>query len=344
MRRGLLTSLFFILLTPAAHAQALYTIIDLGTNGGTISAGYAVNATGQVTGQFTITGDLFAHAFRATATNKISSPSADLGTLDNTSGSFSFGQGINDSGQVAGYSSFNGNVAIHAFRTTGAGQVSGGDLGTLSGGTNSQGYAINASGQVAGFSTLNSDANFHAFRSAATGSTTLTDLSSLAGAGGNSQGHAINLSGQVVGESDVTGGASHAFRTTATGTIATGSDLDSLAGVGGNSIALAINTAGVVVGQSDPAVAGSGQRAFVYDATMTMRDLNDLISPNSGWTLTVARGINDLGQVTGEGLISGQTHGFLLTPVPEPSLVLTGAAAGLLGWRLRRWRSRGVPA
>jgi hypothetical protein len=42
--------------------------------------------------------------------------------------------------------------------------------------------------------------------------------------------------------------------------------------------------------------------------------------------------------ICGYGTIGGQTHGFLLTPVPEPStIVLLGSAAiGLLGYAWRR--------
>jgi len=47
-----------------------------------------------------------------------------------------------------------------------------------------------------------------------------------------------------------------------------------------------------------------------------MQDLNDLLSPNSGWVLHVALGINDFGQIVGWGEHNGQTLGFLLTPTP----------------------------
>jgi len=71
-----------------------------------------------------------------------------------------------------------------------------------------------------------------------------------------------------------------------------------------------------------------------------MQDLNNLIDPNLGWTLTNAVGINDNGQICGYGQYGGQQEAFLLTPVPEPStLGLLGAAAlAALGyaWRWRR--------
>jgi hypothetical protein len=48
-----------------------------------------------------------------------------------------------------------------------------------------------------------------------------------------------------------------------------------------------------------------------------MHDLNDLVVDKAGWTLTEARAINDNEQIVGTGTNSaGQSHGFLLTPLP----------------------------
>ena len=49
-----------------------------------------------------------------------------------------------------------------------------------------------------------------------------------------------------------------------------------------------------------------------------MVDLNTLIDPLSGWVLSDAADINDAGQITGQGLIGGQYHAYLLTPVQIP--------------------------
>jgi hypothetical protein len=45
-----------------------------------------------------------------------------------------------------------------------------------------------------------------------------------------------------------------------------------------------------------------------------MVDLNDLIAQDSQWILQMAAGINDSGQIAGQGLINGETHAFLATP------------------------------
>ena len=73
-----------------------------------------------------------------------------------------------------------------------------------------------------------------------------------------------------------------------------------------------------------------------------MQDLNNLIAPDSGWTLEDATGINDSGQIVGYGINpSGQNDAFLLTPTPEPSTfaLLAAGAVGLLGYA---WRRRGT--
>ncbi len=94
---------------------------------------------------------------RALFVDLTSKEATDLGTLggkDSTTAS-----GINDEGQVAGYS-YTDNGAAHAF-ITGPDGVGVTDLGTL-GGDHSQAYGINDAGQVVGRSQTD-DGEFHAF-------------------------------------------------------------------------------------------------------------------------------------------------------------------------------------
>jgi hypothetical protein len=55
-------------------------------------------------------------------------------------------------------------------------------------------------------------------------------------------------------------------------------------------------------------------RPFIWSQRSGMRDLNTLISANSGWVLNSVTGINFWGQIVGSGTLNGQPHGFLLTP------------------------------
>jgi probable HAF family extracellular repeat protein len=104
----------------------------------------------------------------------------------------------------------------------------------------------------------------------------------------------------------------------------------SLGSLGGaNGVANALNNANQVVGWSQ--IASGAQHAFLY-SNGTMQDLNLLIPPLSGITLTSAVGINAAGEVVAFGTdASGQTNEYFLTPlespVPEPS---TFAIMGLM--------------
>lgn len=140
--------------TCAAHAVAvpMYTVVDLGTLGGSMSYAQAINNSGQITGASSLTGD---------PTDSLGNPifhtflyrnrqMADLGTLG---GDSSFGNAINDFGRVVGDSFLPGNpMAYGSFARHGVlynGNIKAG-LGSLGGSFGSSATGINNSGQVVG--------------------------------------------------------------------------------------------------------------------------------------------------------------------------------------------------
>jgi probable HAF family extracellular repeat protein len=169
---------------------------DLGSLGGEIVHGEAVNNLGQVTGS-DLKGALTANAVtRAFLYSRGSM--TDLGALIGP-GSFSEGHAINDTGQVTGEAVTAGSANSHAFLYA-AGMVT--DLGTL-GGSQSVGSGINNSGQVTGSARIVGDLGQHAFIYSAG---KMTDLGTLPN-GSNSVGYGINNGGQVTGSADT---ATHA--------------------------------------------------------------------------------------------------------------------------------------
>jgi probable HAF family extracellular repeat protein len=114
----------------------MYKVTDLGTLGGSQSAGLGINASGAVVGSADVAdGSYDAFLYDGTI--------HDLGTLGGTN---SQAFGVNDSGLVTGYSeTVNGSNLRHAFLYDGTMH----DIGTP-GGPFSEGVGINDKGQIAG--------------------------------------------------------------------------------------------------------------------------------------------------------------------------------------------------
>lgn len=326
----------FCFLASSAFAQVKYTIVDLGTLGGSVSVANAIDNDGRVVGRSTLAGDNITRAFlwqEGVMTN--------LGSLG---GSFSSANRIND-GDVIGTSELSGDTARHAvlfqngsvtdisvfpnylfcagfginhrFETFGgcivdgtrsgpfhAAQFKGGnviDFGTL-GGPTSFAVAANKRGTAVGRTDLPDGSS----RSVLFDHGTIVNLGTLPG-GSDSFGRAINDRGAVACLSD-NGQEFHACLYRHGKTI----DLGTLGG--GFSDSSAINNRGQVVGTS--LTAAGEQHAYLWSKG-AMSDLNSSISADSGWTLLTATGINDDGEIAGNGQINGQSRGFLLVPIEQ---------------------------
>jgi probable HAF family extracellular repeat protein len=283
------------------------TTSSLGTlPGGSDSRANAVNDDGLAVGSAFLGGTNHAVRFSGGAVQ-------DLGTV--VDGTYSEAYGINSLGHIVGATVVSGKY--HAILWSGG---SAQDLGGLTGPTmtgSSFAKAINDDGQIAGYTQDNAGLG-HAFLMA---NGTAVDLGLT-----NSEAYAINNNGDIVGKFGFS--AARAFLYKADGTTVTLSN--------STSIASDINDSGSIVG-STKGFTGS-YRAFLY-SDGTLQNLNDMIDSSSGWTLTDANAISDTGWITGTGTNAlGQTHAFLLTPVPEPAtwVALIGVGALGLGWRRYR--------
>jgi len=245
--------------------------------------------------------------------------------------------GLNDSGNVVGYS-YQGDDSTAFLYDYSAGTIK--DFGSL-GGRATAATAINNANVVVGYGT-DTNGNVLAFRY--TQSQGIVSLGTLAG-GSNSEAFAINGSGQVAGDSqadgdahrptlftdngakdlgisvkssdalktgyginaqgmivgryDTDGGSTHGFLFSANHV----RDLGTLGG--GNSEALAINNRGIIVGDSE--TNDGSTRAFLFNGA-SMQDLGAL----SGFAKTsAARAINNRGQIVGESDSDTQKRAFV---------------------------------
>ena len=325
-----------LLVVSSAPAQT-YAITDLGTLETNASFATGINASGQVSG-YSASGGNAARAWRCT-------PGVGLVDLGSFGGADNRAFGINNAGQVTGYSTDTNGVA-HGFVFSGGVMT---DIGGLGGGTDVFPQHINSAGQVAGFASVtNNEFAFlftapytfsnlgtiatamlpamaaaygvndagrvvgigtgsngfnRAFRSTING--TLEELGTLGGEG--TWAYAINNSNQIAGTADYITGDTHAFLFTDSAGM---SDLGTLGGY--TSTAFALDNAGNAVGTAE--MVNRDSHAALWPPGGGVRDLNELIPSNSGWVLTEARGVNDAGQIVGNGLHNGQQRAFLLTP------------------------------
>jgi probable HAF family extracellular repeat protein len=214
-------------MTPAGYDHAIRTApngsiglsSDIGTLASTYGASsiaYGINDAGQAVGGSTAATGY--HAFRTVANESINAASDDLGTLGDYMGnSYSVGQAINASGQVAGYSTTSSSSGYHPFRTGPDKLIDPAtdDLGLLPAAKSGQTSAINDAGQVVGHDIMdnNDDA---AFLYDAGGLHNLNDELSRGSGWQLLTADAINNQGQIIGIGRL-GGVIHAYLLTPLG-------------------------------------------------------------------------------------------------------------------------------
>ena len=179
------------------------------------------------------------------------------------------------------------------------------NLGTL-GYDAAAAQGINNQGQVVGYSGLALHIT-HAFQWE---NGRMIDLGVLPGFNGSTA-YDINDSGQAVGAS------ANNITQQERATLWSNGQVTDLGTLGGNkSAAVDINNKGQVVGFGNTTGNGGLAHGFIWEDGK-MADVNSLIAADSGWFLQQINGINDRGQLVGQGINSatGKQHGFLLNPI-----------------------------
>lgn len=310
--------------------MAKYAIINLGTLGGTVSEGFALNNNSEAVGRSRPYNSNDDHAFRwANGTMH------DLGTLG---GPDSGAAGINDDGKIVGTSDAAGTS--HAFLYENGTMI---DLNTILSSSISNATDINKPGQVVGgadFGLTGSEEYMHAYIFDSS-SQKFKDIGTLPGRE-RAVAMAINNKGQVVGGSRHAGvGDSHPFlydkgkmtdltpdsTGTAWGINNLGHVVGSSTGLGAfiykdgqiqylnyNGLPYSINDGGEVVGSLGT------YGAWIWTQQTGVKDLNTLIPPGSGWELNSANGINQKGEIIGTGSYNGHSHAYLLVDPNKPGM------------------------
>ena len=228
-----------------------------------------------------------------------------------TLGSTTRGGRINDLGDIAGWSSPGSSEPNHAVMWIGEEII---DLGTLDPQLSTYGVDINNSREVVGWGYVGGPSPVTPVRGFLWSNGEMYVLPGLVG--DDSSAEAINNAGFIAGKARGANGAMHPViwlskESPEIPIIDIGLPEEFDFGFGH-----AVNNLGVVVGTYWEILPGWDNYnicPFIWEDGR-MQLLDDLIPPDSGWDLDFPLGINDVGQIVGEGVApNGERHAFLLT-------------------------------
>ncbi len=344
------TAIAFAMGNAIAASAPKYAVTDLGD----IPGGYDLSFAADINDQGWVTGIAHGEFGRRAFLWTPQTGMQDIGSLGDGTHE-SIGTHINNQGQIIGWSFAGSSSHVHSYVWSQSGGML--DLGqTNANAINNQGtmagnqliapgqaaralptgfsaYAINDHEQLAGIMQVNNAT--HAFL---LDGGRLNDLGVLSTANPWSYVYDMNEHADVVGVSSLYGASEHAVLWRNQKLI----DLGDFSGGTDSSRAMGINNDGVIVGYGTTGGANLGLvRAAMWDPNGTMLNLNDLISPDSGWALVEATSVNQSGSIVGWGINPlGLTRAFVLTAVPEPSTYMLFLFGCLAMWSVRRHGAR----
>jgi len=257
-------------------------------------------------------------------------------TILPTLGGWTWATGVNDFGQIVGWSADPVENDRRAVLWQHGKLI---ELGTYPDGIVSYAEDINEAGQIVGTAALIGTSTNR--RATLWQDGAMINLGTLPG-GSESFGIAINKSGQIVGRAEQDGGI-YSDRAVMWQQDSRTNEWTIVALSHEESRAHDINDLGQVVGETG-FVDSPFRLATLWDNGETF-DLNDLLAGNTGWTLRRAWAINNAGEIAGHGWdAQGNSNAFLLTPITTPP---TDADAdqdlGAMLALLRDWGVLGVP-
>jgi hypothetical protein len=299
----LVASVVFISGISSLQAQQ-YTFTNFDYPGGSNTAAYGINSSGQIAGYYYNAGW---HSFLR------SSDGSTFTSFDYPGNSGStLAHGINDSGQIVGsypydaagsgfLRSSDGSTFTSIDDPSAFGVSNGGGFGTVA-------HGINTSGQITGFYYTGNA--FHGFLRSSDGSA-FTSFDDPSSALPQTVANGINSSGQITGSYYDSSGKLHGFLRSSDGSNFTNFD-DPSAGPQGTT-AWGINDSGQIAGYYYDA--GSVGHGFLRKSDGTFTNFDDPSATGGTYPL----GINNSGQIVGLYNDAGGSHGFVTSLLAVPT-------------------------